>query len=244
MIIRCGFRSRIGTCARTGLRTQTALSAERCRTLQCVSASVAFKRLRSCATLGNRKSGGSEPDPEILQEDGEEIFSEARDTERDDTTTEYFETYNTSASADTARDSTAVRPVRADKRPTTSRTSSFGDGGERWAGRQRGAVRAGSDGEEWCTGHVCLRLRPVGLKESTAGGQEEEEEEDVEDSEENSSCTSGAESEAHRGHEVWQQRSVLGLPHRAKRGRHPLYLFGVASDLMICLRRLRYGDHI
>lgn len=233
----------MGACARTGLRAQTALSVKRCRTLQCVSAFVALKRLRTCVTPGNKKPGDSEPDPEILQEDGEEIFSEARDTERDDTTTESFETHNTSASADTARDSTAVRPVRADKRFTTSHTSSFGDGGGSWGERHRGAVRAGLDEEEWCTGHVCLRLRPVGLKESTARGREDEEE-DAEHYEENSSCTSGAESEDHREHEVWHQRSGFGLPHRAKRGQHPFHCLGVTGDLMTSLRWLRYGDHI
>lgn len=164
-------------------------------------------------TPGN-KSGDCESNYETPQEDGEDVFSDSRETAGDDTTTtttttdtDGFEADTRSASADTARDATVGRPVSANERPTTSPSSRLGDGGGSWGGRQGGGVaRAGLDEEEWCAGHVCLRLRPHGLRESRERGQEET---GAEGSEESSSDGSGAESEELREFEVRRRATTL-----------------------------------
>lgn len=105
------------------------------------------------------------------QDDQEmEVFSQARDTERgnDTVATEDAEVRSDSKQPKSAIGfMTTQGPVSLDgsfpseSLPSPSRTGGGGGGG-------------GGEGEqeEWCSGHVCLRLRPDGLKEKYASGRE------------------------------------------------------------------------
>lgn len=135
---------------------------------------VIFTHLR--LFMGTIRAGELNPDhtkAENYRDDNGEVFSEARDTEGDPPATadgSEADTHEAGANevgaiAEHGLDPSLGAPVAG----LPSAQAGFGGA--------PGAERA----EEWCAGHVCLRLRPDGLREKPGDGGEEGGEESSED---------------------------------------------------------------
>lgn len=98
--------------------------------------------------------------------DGEELFSQARETEGDpDPTSEDDGPNKTEYTSRTDTSGTATEQDLASIADITR-------GAERSPARSEGQEGDDGQAEEWCSGHVCLRLRPDGLREASRGGRE------------------------------------------------------------------------
>lgn len=113
------------------------------------------------------------PKTESYRDDNGEVFSEARDTEGDPpAATDGSEADTHEAGANEVGSIAEHGPDPSLGTPVAGLPSA-----QAGCGGAPGAERA----EEWCAGHVCLRLRPDGLREKPGDGGEEGGEESSED---------------------------------------------------------------
>lgn len=111
----------------------------------------------------HRRGAADDDEAPEEEEDDEEVFSQARDTEatgdEPDEAAERADGDGQRSGAEAVL-SPASPPVLGGPSASGSPRRETGSGRER-----RGKYEDGESEEEWCAGHVCLRLRPDGLRE-------------------------------------------------------------------------------